>query len=77
MGEKVVLTEELENGSGFTFNYSEEILFRLAEFINLEREDFPFLNFNLSFAATSGTVNISVRGPEGTKNMVKDELEMQ
>lgn len=74
--EKIILTEELNEGYCFTFNYSEEILFRLTEFIKLEKECCPFFNLNLSIQGNSNTISLSLGGPEGTKEFIKYELEM-
>lgn len=74
--EKIMLTTEMEEGYCFTFNYSEETLFRLAEFIKLEKECCPFFNFSLFSKGNSNTISLSLEGPEGTKEFIKYELEM-
>ncbi|MEJ7678673.1 MAG: hypothetical protein WKG06_12595 [Segetibacter sp.] len=69
-------TEEMDNGYCYSFSYSEELLFKLAEFIKLEKECCPFFNFNLSISGNSNTITLSLTGVEGTKEFIKYELEM-
>lgn len=76
LAEKIIMTEELDEGYCFTFNYNEEILFRLTEFIKLEKECCPFFNFNLFISANSHAISLSLSGAEGTKEFIKYELEM-
>src|SRR5438874_12030049 len=76
LAEKIMMTEEMEEGYCFTFNYSEEVLFRLAEFIKLEKELCPFFDFTLSTSRNARTLSLSLEGPEGTKEFVRHELEM-
>ena len=74
--EKIIMTEEMDEGYCFTFNYTEETLFRLTEFIKLEKECCPFFNFNLFIPGNSNTLSLSLSGAEGTKEFIKYELEM-
>lgn len=74
--EKIIMTEEIDKGYRFTFNYYDEILFRLTEFIQLEKECCPFFDFNLSASGNSETISLSLAGPEGTREFIKYELEM-
>jgi hypothetical protein len=74
--EKIIMTEETDKGYSFTFNYSEEILFRLAEFVKLEKECCPFFDFNLSVPGNINTIGLLLTGPDGTKDFIKYELEM-
>jgi hypothetical protein len=76
LSEKIILTEEMDEGYCFTFSYSDETFFRLAEFINLEKEYCPFFDFNLSMSGSSNTISLSLSGAEGIKNFIKYELEM-
>ena len=74
--EKIILTEEVEDGYCFTFNYSEELLFRLAEFVKLEKESCPFLDFKITATGNTSMISLSLGGPEGTKEFIKLELEL-
>jgi len=76
LAEKIMMTEEMVEGYCFTFNYSEEVLFRLAEFIKLEKELCPFFDFTLSTSRNTKTLSLSLEGPEGTKEFIRHELEM-
>ncbi len=71
---EMIRTEEMDNGYCYSFSYSEDILFKLAEFIKLEKECCPFFNFNLSILGN--TITLSLTGDEGTKEFIKYELEM-
>src|SRR4028118_294223 len=73
---KAILAEEIENGYQFSFSYSEQMLIELAEFINVERQCCPFINFHLVLSNNSNNIVLLLTGAEGTSEFIKYELEM-
>ena len=73
---KAILAEEIENGYQFSFSYSEKMLLELAEFINIERQCCPFINFHLVLSNNSNNIVLLLTGAEGTSEFIKYELEM-
>ncbi len=72
---RVHSTAELEHGWRFTFARTDGEITRVAEFIALESECCPFLSFALSVPADSGAFELSVTGPEGTKELLRSLIE--
>jgi hypothetical protein len=62
-----------ELADGFTFGLAEECLSlaEIAEWIGLERKCCPFLTFRLEVAAASGALDLTLRGPAGTKAILE------
>ena len=73
---KAILTEEIERGSQFSFPYSETMLTELAEFINVEKQCCPFINFHLVLDNNSNNIVLLLTGAEGTSEFIKYGLEM-
>ena len=73
---KIIDTEELEKGYQYSFPYSPEVLIELTEFINVERECCPFINFHLILHSNSNNLVLLLTGDEGTKDFIKYELEL-
>lgn len=63
---------ELADGWAYRFPGSEDWMTRLADFIRFERKCCPFLTFELVFAPDNGPVWLRLRGPEGTKEWLKE-----
>lgn len=66
--------EELPDGYSFAFPGSAEWGSRLIDFINSERVCCRFFTFELVFEPNLGQIWLRVRGPEGVKEFVEDEL---
>jgi hypothetical protein len=66
--------EELADGYSFGFPGSAEWGNRLVDFINSERVCCRFFAFELVFEPNLGQIWLKVKGPEGVKEFVKDEL---
>jgi hypothetical protein len=66
--------EELADGYAFGFPGSAEWGHRLVDFINSERVCCRFFTFELVFEPNFGQIWLRVKGPEGVKEFVKDEL---
>jgi hypothetical protein len=66
--------EELADGYSFGFPGSAEWGNRLVDFINSERVCCRFFAFELVFEPNLGQIWLKVRGPEGVKEFVEDEL---
>ena len=66
------LVGEMEDGYEFAFPGDAEWAMRLTEFIVAERACCPFFTFELAFGP--GGILLRVRGPEGTKQFVGEQL---
>src|SRR5579884_2675391 len=66
--------EELADGYAFQFAYDENRIAKLVEFISAERKCCPFFTFELVFEPGQGPLWLRLRGPEGTKQFIKDGL---
>ncbi len=65
---------ELPDGYALAFPGEAEWLTKLAEFIAFERACCPFFTFELKCEPQYGPLWLTVRGPEGTKEMFRAEL---
>ena len=68
------LVGELEDGYEFAFPEDAEWAMRLTEFIVAERSCCPFFTFELVFEPGGGEILLRVRGPEGTKQFIGEQL---
>ena len=68
------LVGELEDGYEFTFPGDADWAMRLTEFIVAERSCSPFFTFELAFGPGGGEILLRVRGPEGTKQFIGEQL---
>ena len=66
------LAGELEDGYEFAFPEDAGWAMRLTEFIVAERSCCPFFTFE--FAFEPGGILLRIRGPEGTKQFIGEEL---
>lgn len=66
--------EELADGYSFGFPGSAEWANKLVDFINSERICCPFFAFELVFEPNLGQIWLKVRGAEGTKEFIEEEL---
>lgn len=66
--------EELADGYAFAFPGSEDWARRLTELVVAERACCRFFAFELVFKPGGGRILLRVRGPEGTREFVQDEL---
>ncbi len=63
--------EELPDGYRFTFPADEEQVRGLLHFILAERACCPFFTFELAFPSPHSAVELTVRGREGVKEIVR------
>jgi hypothetical protein len=66
--------EELEDGYAFDFAWDAKLAVELTEFIIFERACCPFFTFELVFERNAGPVRLRVKGPEGVKEFIGDQL---
>ena len=64
-------SRELADGFEFAFRLEDDTVVLLAEVVDLERKCCPFLNFALSVRSGTDRVDLSVTGPDGTKEAVR------
>ena len=64
----------LRDGYEFTFPGSAELTAKLAGFVASERECCPFFAFELLFEPGKGPILLRIKGPEGAKDLIKDEI---
>ncbi len=67
-------SHELEDGYAFVFPGSAGWATKLVEMIVAERACCPFFAFELVFEPDGGAILLRVRGPEGVKAFIEDEL---
>jgi hypothetical protein len=65
---------ELDNGYAFRFPGSADWIDRITRFIKVERDCCPFFTFELAFGPDQGPVWLHLRGPEGTKEFIAQQL---
>ena len=66
------LVGELEDGYEFAFPGDAGWAVRLVEFVVAERSCCPFFRFELDFRPGGGEILLRVRGPEGTRQFVRE-----
>jgi len=68
--------QEVENGYEFIFPNpgSSGILARMAEFISNERLCCPFLKFTLTIDTDPQPIALTLTGPEGTQEFLREEF---
>jgi hypothetical protein len=72
--ESVREIRELTNGYAFRFDYQDEVLTKLAEFISLERLCCPFFGFVIEVEPEGGDVWLHLTGREGVKAFIQAEI---
>ena len=70
----VLRVEEIDDGYAFAFPGDEEWALGLARFVATERKCCPFFAFELAFAPEGGEILLRIKGPEGVKDFIEDEL---
>lgn len=65
---------ELADGYEFRLTGGPELLTKLGEFVSLERLCCPFLRFDVRVEAEGGPVWLSLRGHEGVKDFIREEI---
>ena len=71
---QVLETSELPNGYSFRFSGADEIVDMVAEFIKTERMCCQFFAFSLDVKGDKSGSSMTLTGPEGVKNFIRDEL---
>lgn len=64
--------EELADGYCFTFPASDEDAQDLLRFVLAERDCCPFFTFELAFASPHEAIQLTIRGREGVKEIVRE-----
>ena len=66
--------QEVENGYAFIFANETEVIANIAEFISNERLCCPFLTFMLKVDADDQPISLSLSGPAGTQEFLREEF---
>ena len=66
---------ELPDGYEFRLEDDASVLWKAAEFISLEKLCCPFLAFRLELEAEGGPIRLSLRGREGVKAFIREEID--
>jgi hypothetical protein len=66
--------DELRGGYAFQFEASSERLHQLVELIDAERQCCPFLTFVLQVPAHNNVLVLKIKGPEGSKRLIRAKL---
>jgi hypothetical protein len=69
-------TTELPDGYALQFPGTDAWAAKLLEFINVERSCCSFFTFELSFGPHQGPIWLRLRGPDGVKAFIENELTM-
>ena len=72
--EKVLSIAPQENGFQFVLPYKADILIQLSAFIVNERLCCPFLEFTLTINPGEEPIVLSLSGPEGTREFLREEF---
>ena len=65
---------ELENGIQYKFESSDRLIDLVSNFIKTERLCCDFFDFNLNVVADTGSMQLTLSGPDGTKEFIKEEI---
>lgn len=68
--------ERVDLHGGYAFRFAAEALPAVSRFIENERKCCPFIAFELAVAENSGPLWLRMTGPEGTREALRDELEL-
>lgn len=71
---KVLEKKELPGGYAYRFPGSDSMVDELAEFVKSERACCSFYIFGLSFSGDGKEAWLNLTGPEGTKEMIDNEI---
>jgi hypothetical protein len=71
---QILEKKELKDGYVFKFSGSDSTANELIEFVRSERSCCNFFVFTLSFSGDGKETWLSLTGPDGTKEMISDEL---
>ncbi len=71
---QIVSKKELSNGYAFQFKGTDALIDELAEFVKTERQCCDFFTFNLSFGEKDSAAWLEIKGPDGAKEFITDEL---
>ena len=72
---RIQKVRELPDGYEFRLPDGKNLLVWIAEFISLEKLCCPFLTFTLELEAEGGPIRLSLRGREGVKAFIREEVE--
>ncbi len=62
--------ERVETDEGYAYWFAADVMPDIAEFIDLERQCCPFLDFRLSVPRGGGEVLLELFGPAGAKEFI-------
>ena len=68
--------KEVADGYLFTFSGDDASMEQLNEFIRTERECCSFFTFGLTVKGDKSEIILSLTGPEGSKDFIRDELQL-
>jgi hypothetical protein len=67
-------TRELDDGYEFVFAGGADWAEKLVSFVVSERECCPFFTFEMIFEPEGGPISLRVRGPEGAREFMREEV---
>jgi hypothetical protein len=73
---QVLEKKELKDGYAYKFSGSDTTVDELINFIKTERQCCDFFTFNLSVRGDKSESWLHISGPKGTKEFIRDELDM-
>lgn len=73
---QVLERAELPDGYAYSFEGSDKVIDELTEFIKTERTCCAFLSFNLAVSGDKKIARLELTGPEGAKEVIREELDL-
>ena len=68
--------DELADGYALSFARADLICMDIAEFVTLEQRCCPFLRFSLELAPDGGPIHLRMTGPDGAKELLREEFSL-
>lgn len=68
----IIERKELPDGMAYRYEPKAGVVSRLAELVELERACCKFLAFRINVGQADGPVWLEIRGPEGTKALIRE-----
>jgi hypothetical protein len=73
---KIIVKKEISNGFSYKFFGSDAVVDELITFVKTERLCCDFFDFSLSVKGDGTSAWLTITGPKGAKDFIKNELEL-
>ena len=72
--QSLLSVQKVDNGYEFTLPNESKLISKIADFISNERLCCPFLRFRLNITSNSEPISLSLTGPIGTQEFLREEF---